>query len=45
MAALLHLLTDGEKSPLLNPAAPSEELGGMVASVLAGIHPRAAVRT
>ena len=31
----------GGKSPLLNPAAPSEELGGMVASVLAGIHPRA----
>lgn len=42
MAALLRLLTDAQKSPLLNPAAPSDKLGEMVAVVLAGIHPRAA---
>lgn len=42
MAALLRLLTDSQKSPLLNPAAPSDKLGEVVAAVLAGIHPRAA---
>ncbi len=44
MAALVQLLTDGNGSPLLNPAASRDELRGTVAGILAGIHPRQEAR-
>lgn len=42
MATLLQLLTNGETSPLLNPAVAAEELERIVAAVLSGIRPRGA---
>ena len=42
VAVLLQLITDGNGSPLLNPAATSDELGRTLARVLTGIHPRPA---
>ena len=39
-ATLTHLLTDGRRSPLLNPSTGPEELRRALARVLAGMHPR-----